>query len=75
MFNFHPSDSHVGYRIGVPKPTDYKVILNTDDFWFGGHGIVVTGQVYPCQQHSMHGRDQSIQLYLPTRTAQVLTAV
>lgn len=72
VFNFHPTDSHADYRIGVPEPTDYKSILNTDDFWFGGHGIVATGQVYPCQEVAWQGRSQSIQVYLPTRTAQVL---
>jgi 1,4-alpha-glucan branching enzyme len=75
VFNFHPTDSHANYRIGMPERTDYKLILNTDDFWFGGHGIVVTGQVYPCQNHPWQGRNQSIQLYIPTRTAQVLVRV
>lgn len=75
VFNFHPTNSHADYRIGVTEPADYKVILNTDDFWFGGHGIVVAGQVYPCQNHPAHGRHQSIQIYIPTRTAQVLARV
>jgi 1,4-alpha-glucan branching enzyme len=73
VFNFHPSRSHADYRIGVPEPTDYKVILNTDDFWYGGHGIVSKGQIYPRQNVPTHGRDQSIQVYIPTRTAQVLS--
>ncbi len=72
VFNFHPSDSHPNYRIGVPEPSDYKLILNTDDFWFGGHGIVATGQIYPQQNQPIQGRNQSIQVYVPTRTAQVL---
>ncbi|HPD31321.1 MAG TPA: alpha amylase C-terminal domain-containing protein [Phycisphaerae bacterium] len=75
VFNFHPTDSHPNYRIGVPEPSDYKVVLNTDDFWFGGHGIVATGQIYPCQYQPAHGRNQSIQIYLPTRTAQVLATM
>ena len=72
MFNFHPGNSHANYRLGVPEQADYRIILNTDDFWYGGHGIVQTGQLYPIQHASAHGRDQSIQVYIPTRTAQVL---
>lgn len=72
VFNFHPAQSYTDYRIGVPEPSDYKVILNTDDFWYGGHGNVPTGQVYPRQDYPLHNRDHSIQLYIPTRTAQVL---
>ncbi len=72
VFNFHPSASYPDYRIGVPEPADYRIILNTDDFWFGGHGIVQTGQVYPRQNVEIHERKQSIQVYVPARTAQVL---
>jgi len=71
-FNFHPSSSVVDYRFAVPQRSDYRLILNTDDFWFGGHGIVQTGQMYPCQSVPAQGRPWSIQVYLPARTAQVL---
>lgn len=72
LFNFHPQASYADYRVGVPEKTDYQIILNTDDFWYGGHGIVQTGQIYPCQQTPIHNRKQCIQMYLPARTAQVL---
>ncbi|MEP0844301.1 MAG: alpha amylase C-terminal domain-containing protein [Phycisphaerae bacterium] len=72
VFNFHTSQSLPGYRVGVPDPCDYRLVLNTDDFWFGGHGIVRPGQPYPCQPVPYDGRQQSIQLYIPARTAQVL---
>ena len=75
IFNFHPGASHADYRVGVPELTDYRVILNTDDFWYGGHGIVQTGQVYPWQGVAVQNRGQSIQVYLPTRTALVLQPV
>jgi 1,4-alpha-glucan branching enzyme len=71
-FNFHPGRSYTDYRVGVPDATDYKLILNTDDIWFGGHGEVLAGQVYPVQSVRADGRSQSIQLYLPARTALVL---
>ena len=72
VFNWHPSESYRDYRFGVPDPADYRVILNTDDEWFGGQGRVAGGQVYPFQGEAMHGREQSIQIYIPARTAQVL---
>ncbi|MBI4581467.1 MAG: alpha amylase C-terminal domain-containing protein [Planctomycetes bacterium] len=72
VFNWHPTQSYRDYRIGVPDPTDYRLILNTDDPWFGGHALVCTNQVYPWQAEPLHGREQSIQLYIPARTAQVL---
>jgi len=75
VFNFHPSRSYPDYRIGVPDSNDYRLTLNTDDFWFGGHGIVPAGQYYPWQSVGFHGRNQSIQIYIPARTAQVLAPV
>lgn len=71
-FNFHPNQSYTDHRIGVPDATDYKLILNTDDIWYGGHGEVVSGQVYPTQAVAWDDRPQSIQIYLPARTALAL---
>jgi hypothetical protein len=48
------------------------VILNTDSGEFSGYGIVAEGMIYPWQSVPMYGRNQSIQLYLPARSAQVL---
>src|SRR5699024_5863054 len=50
VFNFHPGESYSGLRIPVPRPSDYQVILNTDDKCFGGFGQVETGAVYPWQK-------------------------
>ena len=72
VLNFHPATSQADYRIGVPDRKDYRIILNTDDFWFGGHGIVQSQQLYPRQDQASHGRHQSVQIYVPARTGQVL---
>jgi 1,4-alpha-glucan branching enzyme len=56
----------------MPDPADYRVILNTDDIIFEGHGIAGDKLIYPRQDIPMYGRDQSIQVYLPARSAQVL---
>ena len=75
VFNFHPTESYVDLRIPVPDPRDYRVVLNTDSRQFEGYGRVPEFTVYPKQDVEMYGRKQSIQLYLPSRTAQVLAPV
>ena len=72
-FNFHPSESVTDWRIPVPERTDYRLILDTDDVMYGGHGAV-EGVHYPRQDIAMEGQTQSIQLYVPARSAQVLVS-
>ena len=72
-FNFHPSASVTDWRIPVPEKADYRLILDTDDVMYGGHGAV-EGVYYPWQDVAMEGQTQSIQLYLPARSAQVLVS-
>lgn len=72
-FNFHPTQSFTDYRIGVPMPHDYRLLLCTDAPEFDGHGHVQPNQTYIVQQTPWDDRPQSIQLYLPSRTALVLT--
>ncbi len=71
-FNFHPTESYTDVRFGVPEKKDYRIVLSTDDLFFGGHANVVTGDVYPCQPVGWDHRHESVQAYLPARTAQVL---
>ena len=75
VFNFHPTQSYSDLRIPVPDPADYEIVLNSDDAPFGGFARVAAGQVYPVQKVPMYGRGQSIQLYLPNRSAQVLAPI
>ena len=74
-FNLHPSDSFSDLRLPMPDHADYRVVLNSDDEAFDGHARVTAGMTYPIQDVKCAGRDQSIQLYLPARTAQVLMPV
>ena len=71
-FNFHPSESYADLRLPVPDASDYQLVLNSDNEAFEGHGLVDEGIIYPKQNVPLHCRNQSIQLYLPARTAQVL---
>ena len=76
VFNFHPTASYRDWRIPVPEPADYRVILNTDEIGYGGQGHVAADARYPWQDISMDGpltgKTQSIQTYVPARSAQVL---
>ena len=70
-FNFHPTASATDWRIPVPEKADYRLILNTDDTDFGGYGAV-EGVHYPWQNVAVERQAQSIQLYVPARSALVL---
>jgi 1,4-alpha-glucan branching enzyme len=71
--NLHPTESYSGLRIPVPDPADYRPVLDTDAKQFGGQGLVDSAPVYYRQNEPFEGRAQSIQIYLPARSAQVLT--
>jgi 1,4-alpha-glucan branching enzyme len=71
-FNFHATSSYPDLRIPVPDPTDYDLVLDTDDKEFSGFGRVAKNMKYPGEKTPYMNRKQSIRLYLPNRTAQVL---
>jgi 1,4-alpha-glucan branching enzyme len=75
VFNFHPTESYHDLRIPVPDPRDYRIVLNTDSKQFEGRGLVAEHQTYWKQDVAMYGRGQSVQIYLPARSAQVLAPV
>ena len=56
-----------GYRIGVPQPGAYEVVLDTDEPAFGGNG---GGPTSPIQSDAVpwQGREHSIVLNLPGLT-------
>jgi len=70
-FNFHPTQSFAGY--GIPAPAErFRMVLDTDDRQFGGHGRLVAGQVHHPHQAEDNPWGSQLQLYLPCRTALVL---
>jgi 1,4-alpha-glucan branching enzyme len=75
IFNFSPIESFTGLRVPVPDATDYKLVMTTDSKQFAGPGLVQEEMVYPWQHVPMYGRNQSIQIYIPSRSAQVLVPV
>jgi 1,4-alpha-glucan branching enzyme len=75
VFNFHPTNSYTDLRIPVPDPKDYLLELDTDAKPFEGQGRIAVGTKYPWQKEPCFGREQSVQIYLPSRSAQVLAPV
>lgn len=64
-FNFHPTESFTDYGIKVPDG-DYHVVLSSDSKAFGGFERFDTSLIYPAT-------DGSLKLYLPARSAVVLS--
>ncbi|KNZ77177.1 1,4-alpha-glucan-branching enzyme [Termitomyces sp. J132] len=42
VFNFHPSESFVDYRVGVDEPGEYRIVLSSDESNFGGFSNIKT---------------------------------
>lgn len=75
VFNFHPSASFTDYRIAVP-PGPYQWVLDSDALEYGGHGRLVgaRGHIFDTGTEQA-GHQNSISLYLPSRSAMVLSRV
>ncbi len=69
--NYSPRDSYDGYPVRLPAGGKWRVALSSDDRDFGGFGRADTAAVYRAE------RDPDgtwiTRIYLPTRTALVLT--
>jgi len=73
VFNFNPQRSYTDYGIPV-DPGSYRIILNSDDPKFGGHGLVdQTITYYPVKPGKIATpQPYYLKLYIPSRTALVL---
>jgi 1,4-alpha-glucan branching enzyme len=76
VFGFHPTRSLTDY--GFPcLPGQYRLVLDSDDPRFGGHGRLQSGQAHftrPDEANPVPSQGR-LQLYIPSRTAQVLLKV
>lgn len=75
IFNFHPSKSIEGYQFGLDSQGKYKVILETDHPKYGGFDRIDRSATYKTVQESSHGRDFSLIIYTPSRSAILLKRV
>lgn len=71
-FNFHPTESYSDWRIPTPDAVDYQIVLNSDAEAFGGAGLCDDGVTIVNQKVPLENRKQSVQIYVPARSAQVL---
>ncbi|SCV68063.1 BQ2448_184 [Microbotryum intermedium] len=72
VFNFHPTNSFTDYRVGTDWPGKHAIVLSSDDKKFGGHGRIDKAVEHFTTPMEWNGRKNWVQLYLPSRTAQVL---
>ncbi|XP_034404328.1 1,4-alpha-glucan-branching enzyme [Cyclopterus lumpus] len=72
IFNFHPSKSFQDYRVAVEAPGKYKIKLDSDEDQYGGHGRLDHNTEFYTEPRPFNGRPNSMQVYIPCRTAIVL---
>lgn len=75
IFNFHPSKSIEGYQFGVDNQGKYKVLLETDHPKYGGFDRINRNTSYKAEAESSHGREYSLKIYTPSRSAILLKRV
>lgn len=75
VFNFHATNSYTDWRIPIPDATDYQLVLTTDAARFAGPGLVREPMNFPWQDVPYGSRKQSLQIYVPARSAQVLAPI
>jgi 1,4-alpha-glucan branching enzyme len=71
LFNFHVDRSIPDYEFSVPMGGDYKIILNSDNPAFGGHGRIDENTIFTTQ-YRKENRTNFLRVYLTSRTALVL---
>ncbi|WCJ32967.1 1 4-alpha-glucan-branching enzyme [Euphorbia peplus] len=72
VFNFHPTNVYERYSVGVEEAGEYQIILNTDEKKYGGHGHIKEEQyIHRTISRRVDGLRNCLEVYLPSRTAQV----
>ncbi len=72
IFNFHSSQSVVDYTVLLPSGA-YRLVLDSDEERFGGHGRIQPGQAFERFSETRGNENcHIIKVYLPCRAAMVL---
>ena len=69
VINFTPMEWK-DYRVGVPKKKKYKLLLNSDDVKFGGHGSFIPAEL-TAEEEPANYKDYSITFDLAPFSAAV----
>ncbi|KAI8144413.1 1,4-alpha-glucan-branching enzyme GBE1 [Fennellomyces sp. T-0311] len=72
IFNFHPTQSFTDYRVGTNLAGKLKVVLSSDHPDYFGHDRIDLTTEYFTTPGDYDGREHSLQVYIPSRTAIVL---
>jgi 1,4-alpha-glucan branching enzyme len=72
IFNFHPTNAIPDYRFWVPQAGSYRLVLNSDDAKYGGHGRIDPKVTYTT---SKEDGQHFLRVYNTNRTALVLQRV
>jgi len=72
IFNFHPTQSFTDYRVGVNQSGKYKIVLDSDDKKFLGHGRIDHNTEFFTTPGDWDGRPNWLQVYIPNRTCLLL---
>lgn len=70
-FNLHATKSFPDYPVGVHSPGEYRIVLDSDWTEFGGHNRRDKSVPALSMEHGHNGRERSLRVYLPCRTAVV----
>jgi 1,4-alpha-glucan branching enzyme len=73
MCNFSRT-THPAYRIGVPRPGQYRLILNSDELHYGGSGFGLPERAI-AHEIPMHGKPFSIEVPVPALSIQLWKSV
>ena len=69
IFNFHPTESFVDYRVGIETAGTYRVVLQTDSKDVGGFNRIDASTRFFTTPFVWNDRKNFTQVYIPTRTA------
>ncbi|KAL3289626.1 hypothetical protein HHI36_023036 [Cryptolaemus montrouzieri] len=75
VFNFHPTQSFVDYKVGLEGSGEYRIILCTDESRFGGYNRIDLSVPFFTKDEGFAGRRHSMQVYIPSRCAIALAHV
>jgi len=74
IFNFHVNHSLPDYEFIVGDPGDYKIILNTDNPAYDGHGRIDENTIF-ITQYDEKQKKHKLKIYNTNRTALVLMRI
>lgn len=64
VFNFNANQSFTDYKVGIDEPGKYRVTLDSDEDWFGGHSRLDRSTEYVTDNQPWAGRRASIMVRL-----------